>query len=249
MTTYYIQAFDFAVTDILDPSLHKEDTEVLTANSVASMNVTLDQVNGWLKFKTDGEDINDTNLEEDLVFKTNSAAWGVTAFAGAAEVNADGNRALTGVDGLNHFVEYDRIRWLARDMFANGGMSGAYGIDLFENEEQLREEISNRDSNIEADIRNKIDLANGLMMNNTNQDENIGRAVLLHALKNATNRFTNADLLNGNNRDAGFYPFTFVVGDEIVLKVTYSQATPQPIGDLGTIASHSYLYKLKVVAE
>ena len=243
MTTYNIAAFDIDVTDILAPVLHGEDLTALTANSEASMTVSASAVNSWLKFKTDAVDINDTNETDDLVFETNSAAWGVSAFAGQA--NVDSNSAL---NVGNQTVEYDRIRWAARDMFAAGAEAGAYGVDLLSNESALRAEVSARDSNILEGIQNAIASANNLLMANSG-DDNIGRAIVLKCLDSNTERFNSDDLLAGSARDArGFYPFTFNTGDVIVMKVTYNQdssAQPSASG-LGDIQSHSYLIKMTV---
>ena len=243
MTTYNIAAFDIDVTDITKPLLHGADLTALSANSEASMTVSASAVNSWLKFKTDAVDINDSNETDDLVFETNSAAWGVSAFAGAATV--DSNSALS---VGNQTVEYDRIRWAARDMFAAGAEAGAYGVDLLSNEEALRAEVSARDSNILDGIQTAIGSANNLLMDNDG-NENIGRAIVLKCLESNTGRFNSDDLLAGNARDgSGFYPFTFKVGDVIVMKVTYNQgsdAQPTAAG-LNDIEPHSYLLKMTV---
>ena len=246
MTTYNIAAFDINVTDITEPSLHGALGPTLSADSIADMNVTASAVNSWLKFKTDAVDINDTNETDDLVFETNSAAWGVTAFAGVANVVS--NSAL--VVG-NQSVEYDRIRWAARDMFAGGDVAGAYGVDLLSNEEALRVDVSARDSNIVEGVQTAIASANNLLMNNDG-NENIGRAIVLHCLNSNTGRFNSDDLLDGSARGTdGFYPFTFKIGDTIVMKVTYSQAeTAQPTAaGLGDIQPHSYLLRMSVVED
>ena len=245
MTTYNIAAFDIEVTDVTQPLLHGEDLTALTANSESSMNVTQAEVNSWLKFKTDAIDINDTNGTDDLVFETNSDAWGVSAFAGVSTV--DSNEAL---NVGNQTVEYDRVRWMARDMFAAGAQPGAYGVDLLSNESDLRSDVSARDSNIEDAIKTAIASANNLLMNN-DSDDNIGRAIVLKCLQSNTGRFNSDDLLANSARDAsGFYPFTFEVGDIIVMKVTYKQdATKQPTAaGLSAITDHSYLYKMNVIA-
>lgn len=245
-TVYHIRAFDINVTDVVKPLLHGQDITALTADSEANMTVSQSLVNSWLKFKTDAIDIDDSNQANDLVFETNSNAWGVTAFAGEAVV--DTCAALAGVGCQT--VEYDRVRWAARDMFAGGAQPGAYGVDLLENEEQLRAELVARDSNITDDIRTKIATANGLMMNNDN-DENIGKAIILKTLEANAERFKTDDLLANASRDGdGFYPFKFNVGDVIVLKVTYTQdpSATRPSAELNEITSHSYLYKMTVVA-
>ena len=246
MTTYHIRAFDIDVTDVVQPLLHGQDITALTANSEASMNVSQSAVNTWLKFKTDAIDIDNSNQANDLVFETNSSAWGVSAFSNTAVV--DSNAGLSGVGCQT--VEYDRVRWAARDMFAAGAQPGAYGVDLLSNEEELRAELVARDSNITADIRSAIDTANGLMMNNDN-DENIGKAIILKTLQANAKRFNADDLLANASRDGnGYYPFKFNVGDVIVLKVTYSQGAgaTRPSTELNEITSHSYLYKLTVTA-
>ena len=243
MTTYNIAAFDIDVEDITKPLLHGADLTELSANSEATMTVSASAVNSWLKFKTDAVDINDTNETDDLVFETNSAAWGVTAFAGAATVSF--NSAL---NVGNQTVEYDRIRWAARDMFAAGAEAGAYGVDLLSNEEALRAEVSARDSNIVQGVQSAINSANNLLMNNDG-DENIGRAIVLKCLQSNTGRFNSDDLLAGNARGTdGFYPFTFKADDVIVMKVTYNQADDaQPTAaGLNDIEQHSYLLKMTV---
>jgi len=253
MTTYHIEAFDFDYTALLDPTIHREDAGVLVADSTAVLDVTETQISSWLRFKTDAEDINDNTNLDDLVFKTNSNAWPVQYYANAFVVAEDGNRALPGnsFNGLDHTVEYDRVRWIARDVFANGDVAGAFGVDLFNNESALRADITNFDTNILDGIKTKIAAADGLLMNNTNANQNIGRAILLHALDNATNRFTNADLLASNARgEDEFYPFTFKAGDSIILKVNYQpKSTGVTITGLNAVTEHSYLYKLNVVAE
>jgi len=253
MTTYHIEAFDFEFTAELDPTIHREDAGVLSANSTAELNVTETDISAWLRFKTDAVDINDLTNLDDLVFKTNSNAWPVDYYANAFTVAEDGNRALPGnsFNGLDHTVEYDRVRWIARDVFANGDVAGAFGVDLFNNESALRADIKSFDTNILGQIKTKIAAANGLLMNNTNANQNIGRAVLLHALNNATDRFTNADLLTNSDRDdAGFYPFSFKAGDSIILKVNYvPKKASEPITGLNDVSEHSYLYKLNVVAD
>lgn len=245
MTIYNIAAFDINVTDVVQPLLHGADPDPFITDSRAAMDVSASAVNTWLKFKTDADDINDSNETDDLVFETNSAAWGVSAFAGVATV--DYNPALS---VGNQTVEYDRIRWAARDMFAAGAEAGAYGVDLLSNEEALRAEVSARDSNILDGIQTAIASANNLLMNNDG-DENIGRAIVLKCLQSNTGRFNSDDLLAGNARDArGFYPFTFQADDVINMKVTYTQdgsAQPTAAG-LSNIASHSYLLKMRVVA-
>lgn len=244
MTVYNIHAFTQDVTDVVQPLLHGQDLDALTANSEAAMNIEASAVNTWLTFKTDAVDINDSNEADDLLFKTNSDAWGVTAFAGVATVDA--NAALSGVG--NQTVEYDRVRWAARDIFGSGAEAGAYGVDLFNNEEALRADVSARDSNITAFIRSAIASANGLMMNN-DTNVNIGRHIVLRTLDSNADRFKTDDLLNNSKRNgSGYYPFEFKVGDQINLKVTYKQASGAQIqvDNLGDISDHSYVFKMTV---
>lgn len=250
MTDYHIEAFNFEFTHELDPTIHREDVGVLSADSTAEVSVSAGDISAWLRFKTDAVDINDATNLDDLVFVTNSDAWPVQDYSNAFVV--EGNRALPGTtfNSLDHTVEYDRVRWMARDVFASGDVAGAFGVDLFNNESDLREDVRSFDTNILDQIKTRIADANGLLMDNTNAEENIGRAILLHALNNATNRFTETDLLSNAERDeAGYYPFTFKDGDSIILKVNYKPKTAGvTITGLGAVSDHSYLYKINVTA-
>lgn len=248
MTTYNIHAFTQELSAAVLPALHGADIEALTAQSTATVSVSKSALDGLIKFKTDATDIDDTNQAEDLVFSVNKDVW-----KASVDKYASGTFAVTGNACLPNetcqLVSYDRIRWEACDLFGAGTVqAGAFGVDLFSNESDLRNEIADMDSNIEDHINSKLDAANGMMMNNDTND-NIGRVIVLKTLESNAQRFKTDDLLaNASRDDSGYYPFKFNEGDSIVMKVTYQPAPGTVNNDLGALANKSYLYKINVTA-
>ena len=232
----------------------------LTANSTAEMKVSVSDISGWIRFKTDGFDV-DNEIAEDVLFKSCADNWSVRHFSNVAvvTVNAafgscqDFNSCVTGLNTAT--VSYDRVRWMASDLFRHNNNSdaqldGIYGLDLFSNEQEIRDEIEGMDSNIYDNIIEQINLIQDGNMD-TPTGSNLGKQIVLNTFCQRPERFLTNAMLRANNRDAeGFYGFEFGVGDKIRLRVDY-----QIPGDgsfnhqgLGTIENHSYIYELIIIA-
>ena len=234
--------------------------DTLTANSTAVMNVSVSDISGWIKFKTDGFDV-DNEIAEDVLFKSCADNWSVRHFSNVAvvTVNAafgscqDFNSCVTGLS--TDTVSYDRVRWMASDLFRHDGtnsaqLDGIYGLDLFSNEQQIRDEIEDMDSNIYDNIIEQINLIQDGNME-TPTGSNLGKQIVLSTFCQRPERFLTNAMLRENNRDAeGFYGFEFGVGDKIRLKVDYQIPANDTfdVPGLGTIENHSYIYELNIVA-
>ena len=260
--TFDIAAFSVELEQDVAPEFDGGDAlGQLTANSTAVMNVSVDDISGWIKFKTDGFDVDD-EIADDVLFKSCADNWAVRHFSNVAivTVNAafgscvDFNSCVTGLS--TDTVSYDRVRWMASDLFRHDGSSnaqldGIYGLDLFSNEEEIRNEIVNMDSNIYDNIISQINLIQDGNME-TPTGSNLGKQIVLSTFCSRPERFLTNAMLRANNRDSeGYYNFEFDVGDKIRLKVNYKI----PTGDnsfvfdgLGTIENHSYIYELNIVA-
>lgn len=261
MVTYDIEEF----VNIIDKTMDSHESVLLVHESIAELNVKSSYLNQWMFFK-----IENTNANNDrFLFKTNNKNWFIRNFAsefsvtnGLAISTHESKMALNPVktfgltldmkDYLNRTVEYDRVRWMARDIFSGLGASeedlsaGVFGLDLFSNENAIREEISDFDNTITNTILDAITNSD----NKTSEEDHVAKYILYEAALNSPDRFSNSNisLINVNNMtDDGFYRFRFSVGDKIRIRVNYKVSKNMQISGLPNANDHSYLYVINVI--
>jgi hypothetical protein len=150
---FYVGAFETTATLDLLASVYTEQTDPITADATATINVTKEELYQIFKFQTDAADITDANNPdtsttfEDVDIKFYTYYDGFTAVASElnpanalvtdnAIVTTD---ATTGGDAYpddKMMVAHDFIRHLADDMFTT-----PYAVDLFDNEVNLLKNI------------------------------------------------------------------------------------------------------------
>ena len=165
--------------------------------------------------------------------------------------------SVSNQDLSNYFdrsVAYDRVRWMSRDLFS--GVAGThaeavFGLDLFSNETQLREEIEALDDKISGVISNAIADSNGKYWADGNC---VAKDIITQAMLNDRGRFLTNQLLDPANRDSnGFYQFRFKVGDQIRFRVNYklqdNETHKFPLGrTMPMIKDHSYIYQVNIIS-
>ena len=165
--------------------------------------------------------------------------------------------SVSNQDLSNYFdrsVAYDRVRWMSRDLFS--GVAGThaeavFGLDLFSNETQLREEIEAFDDKISGVISNAIADSNGKYWADGNC---VAKDIITQAMRNDPGRFLTNQLLDPENRDSnGFYQFRFKVGDQIRFRVNYkiqdNETHKYPLGrTMPMIKDHSYIYQVNIIS-
>ncbi len=229
--------------------------QVLSADARASISLPANDFSGIFSFHTDSSELNDFSGTQDIICKTDAAAWdgiikpvlshgNLVVDDNPVNVNYNSDTAVGG----RQSIQYDFVRHIAKEI--TGGYNNA---DIFSNEAALRTDISD---NINDDLH--IEIVNVL----TDADD---QPYALDTSANITGKLLRVLLADNsgvqrlltdmatttsstdNSGNTGYeHQFLFNTGDVLFYKVTLKNPGIEADGGLSarSVSDRSYLIKI-----
>lgn len=238
-----------------------DDIPIGDVSGVVSLTASAGALSKLFYFHTDASDISDGS-PDDLLFACSGEEWPSLTYSQGPVTSSD-ILVTNNSSSPKEQVAYDMVRHLAR--YLTGTELGA---DLFDNEVALRTMIADQDSNIEADIKSKIDAAddNGSFASpkeatNVPTNASMAQIVFDNLLQNRRSLFNGAENSGGilesvavSQGDNSFYKLPIAVGDKLEFRLQYTTVVEsghwydggvQAVGTGGTVRT----YKVIITAE
>jgi hypothetical protein len=233
----YLPLFSVTVTSDL-ATIYGETYTPLTGHATVDVDVSTSLMQSLFQFQTDSTDINDISLNDIKYKVVYSSATPPLPLGIDIDTSSNvASGAVSGSAGLNQNLTYDYLRHLADELFGTH-----LGVDLFNNEEQVRSELNLR-------FKTALDT----MLTNDNGDERHSgedtymRASLLQIIKNAPERLNNIPSLEvGQDATTNetWYKTPFLAGDKIYFNLTVNPAATQGSSTTNaTVAQRIYLIR------
>lgn len=276
---FVVSAFEQTIDLGVAGSIFSEPIPAIDVSAVAVIEVSLDTMRSVFQFQTDATDLN--NLpESDIKYFVDTEAWEGLADVQPANAmldhsestgaisTADPNGAILPAEKM--FVAHDFARYLALRLF-----NTPYGVDLFQNEDELMTDIRTKCSAL-ADggivwkaVMDKLSAVNkqnaadgendsGKYMTNPAADadpadaqNNICRVLMLQMLNTQISRFQDITLNNASQTGTVgvLQGLPFVEGDSISFKLTVNPAADQELATgVEKFAGRSYEIRLRIAA-
>jgi hypothetical protein len=251
---FALPALDADVTLSTAGTLASELVPVATTDATAVFYVKTSDMKNVFKFQTDALDINDVpssdlkyyvfRSEWPLNLKLNPAHAMMDAFESAGALGTAGS-----VDANKNLLKHDFLRYLSLKLFRT-----IHGVDLFNNESALLENVALNGHNVKTSIEASLDAinttaagvttadGNGLkyLTNDTTANTNICRELLRQVAYNAPTRFAN---IAAGGADIQSVPL--IDGDSFNIKLTVNAADGQnSVTTVDPIPARTYNIKL-----
>lgn len=225
----------------------------IDVSATAVLYMPVESARAIFKFQSDAHDLTDVS-NTDVIFHINDGSWNDLS---SNEVNAV--RAMfDATDSANHIeygaavsakrlVKHDFVRHMAARLFNTPA-----GVDLFNNETDLLENIEQKWDGCHANIISQLQAANGLTTGDSPNDTsaNIGYEMLKHIASVAPDRL----VADANSTDtiydlSGVQSFPLREGDAINFKLTITGPTDNEdilttVQTPAAIGSRVYLIKI-----
>jgi hypothetical protein len=242
-----VQAIDFVLSTLdtevtleVSGSLLAQAVSVLEASACAVFDVSRGLMREIFKFQTDASDVNPDSDVDDIKYSIDFASWPNTNIAHASLHSSDLNlisQATTGItagqtnalatgeigggfDRNRSMVKHDFIRYLAQKLF-----NTYLGTDLFNNEQELKDEMVRLGGVVLDEIVSALSDAHNLTNADTGSD-NIGREILKQIAHADPDRFR-TDVAHGIQETADFQSIPFADGDTLIFNVVVNPADGQ----------------------
>lgn len=244
---FVISEFDTSITLDICASILAEEITVGDASCAAVFDVSLELMREIFKFQTDASDIDPDLCGNDVVYTICAELWPITNIAhasihstdidaentaytanlspaGGQTIGASSSTTAWGSYGSyprdRSMVKHDFIRYLAYKLF-----NTYHGVDLFDNEQELKNEIVRLGHTVYEGIVEDLQAANGLTNADTGSD-NIGREIMLQIGHFDPDRFR-TDVDHGIQATPIAQSIPFAEGDNLIFNVVINPATGQ----------------------
>lgn len=261
---FVLNALDTTIELGVAGSIFSESIPAIDVSAVAVIEVGLDMMREIFKYQTDADDVQNA-ADADTHYYIDTVAW-----EGLADVNPanamlnhpESSGAITSLNAAGvdlpadkQLVCHDFVRYLALRLF-----NTHFGVDLFQNELELLEDIrakcsSTAEGNVWYEVKSKleaVDTTNALggedtdgnkyTTNDDTASTNLCRVLMLQMLNQQIARFQNIE----NSGSAQSLPF--LAGDSISFKVIVNPAPEQELATgVEPFAGRSYEIRLSIV--
>lgn len=236
---FVLSALDQEVTLEVSGSLLAQAVSVLEASACAVFDIDRTLMRNIFKFQTDASDVNPDSEGDDIIYSIDVASWPNTNIAHASlhtddlgsinqatsNITAGTNQLSTGEIGGGFsrdrsMVKHDFIRYLAQKLF-----NTYLGTDLFNNEQELKDELVRLGGVVLTDLKADLTAAHNLTNANTT-DVNIGREIMKQIGAADPDRFRQ-DVPHGIVETAEFQSIPFAEGDTLIFNVVINPAEGQ----------------------
>jgi hypothetical protein len=237
-------------------SLDASAVALIDGSACAVFQVKLDDMKAVFKYQTDSFDISNADAS-DIKYYVYSNAWPVginVAHAMMQGTDASGAANAMSVEGGSYdddrnLLKHDFVRYLAKRLF-----NTIHGVDLFQNEHQLLENIVLHGNTIKGNITTKLaavdvsgshasivgDNGSKYLTNATTGDENICRSIMRQLAAVSPQRFVDVSGVTT------IQPVPFAVNDSLYFKVTV-KSDPNQHSLTGVSAIENRVYNIRLL--
>ena len=180
----------------------------LTASAIIDINVSLGDISGVFKFYTDISNTTDINIStSNIQYQCISGNW--------TDINVSNYKVSVNKIGpySNSQVYNDVVRYLAKELF-----STYVAVDIFQNENALKNAVISLNSVINNYIKNKLSGANNLD-NTTQTTNNLSRELFKTILEYYPSRIQTILTEQYNNNDSAYKNIPFDVNDVLCMGI------------------------------
>jgi hypothetical protein len=257
MVNFVLNHLDATLTMDVSGSLDASAVALVDGSACAVFQLTVDDMKAVFKYQTDSFDISNV-AASDVKYYVYSSAWPVgvnvahamlqgTAAIGAANpMSAEGGSYTDNRNLLKH----DFTRYLAKRLF-----NTIHGVDLFQNETEILENIVGHGHSIKTGINTKlatvdvsgdhaslVGVTGGKYLTNAaTGDDNICRSIMRQLAAGDPGRFIDVSGVTT------IQPVPFAVDDALYFKVTVTPATGQHLLVTGVPAIENRVYNIKLL--
>lgn len=237
---FVLSALDDEITLEVSGSLLAQEVSVLEASACAVFDLSLDLIREIFKFQTDASDVNPDSEGDDIKYSIDVASWPNTNIAHASLHSGDltgitqasvgitagqPNQLATGEIGGGFtrdrsMVKHDFVRYLAQKLF-----NTYLGTDLFNNEQELKDELVRLGGTVLDNIKADLTTAHNMTNADTGAD-NIGREIMKQIGHADPDRFR-TNVAHGIVETADFQSIPFTSGDCLIFNVKINPAEGQ----------------------
>ena len=255
MVNFVLTHLDDTLSMDLSGSLDAAAVAIADASACAVFQLTVADLKAVFKFQSDSMDISNA-AATDIKYYVYPAAWPVgvnvahAMMQGAAAVGTTGAMTVEGgtYDDNRNLLKHDFVRYLSYKLF-----NTIFGVDLFNNETELLENIVGHGNTIKTGIVTKLTAvgvtgSNGSLLDNsgskyfTNAETstaNICRVIMRQLASTSPDRFTTMDA------SSAIQSVPFVADDALYFKVTVAAAAEQnSLTSVGAINNRTYNIKI-----
>jgi hypothetical protein len=216
--------------------------ELPNADCIAVMEVSLSSMNEVFKFQTDASDIDPDGSNNDITYSIHPEHWPYTNIAHASTHITDLNKitpnditTYTGYPRNRSLLKHDYVRYLAEQLF-----NTHHGVDLFNNEKELKDEIVRLGDIVLDEILQHLEAAHNLT-NATTTPNNIGYVLMKQIGEHSPERF--AEITDTPD----YQPIPLRINDTIIFNVVIHSAESQPeLTEVDEIPGRTYRIVFKI---
>lgn len=208
------------------------ETESLSGNAIASIDISASVMSNMFMFQTDAFSINDI-INEDIQYRNISGEWDTLDIN---IPNANMTRSIYSYSN-NDTIKEDYIRYLSDMLFDT-----EQAADLFSNEDELLEEL-------EINVANTLNSNIKTLLEENNNVEDKSTHFVHKLFTQLVNSDTGRNRLIGLNISEDYQNFPFVAGDILSFKVKLNSEPEQHLltGLENAIEPRSYIIRLRLV--
>jgi hypothetical protein len=230
MVNFTLSGLNQAFTLGVSGELAGEAPAILDVSATAVYNIKLADMRNVFKFQSDSFDVNDTDASDIKYYVfSESNAWPANLVINPANADMSNNPIFSTSSEVlaeKNKVKHDFVRYLALKLF-----NTAYGVDLFNNENALLDDLVSKGATAHSAIKTALDAVNttaAALSNNVDSDgrhystnnetgtTNFSRELLRQVASAAPGRFS------GLTDISGVQSVPLADGDSINFKVSIS---------------------------
>jgi hypothetical protein len=230
-----------------------EAPPALDVSATALYYVTVNAMRDAFTFSSDSRDVDNQNAEDIKYYVNWDASYVLNPAHAHVQVNAIATTDACGNIPSNRLlVKHDFIRHIAQNLF-----NTHLAVDLFENEQELKNDLATKGHAAWLNIKNKIDRVSnggadapdGYTTNALDGSSNLCRVLFRQLLNSNSHRLDDLDSLVFDASNNQFY-IPFEAGDSVQFKVILKAAPGQESvidGRTVPVPDRSYAIKISIV--
>lgn len=222
----------------------------MDASATAVFNVKTETMRNVFRFQTDASDVDQVADGTDTLYYVKMDQWPATAILNPAHAmmdHSDSENAIATADSNGTYaanrmlVKHDFVRYLALKLF-----NTYQGVDLFSNEDEMKEDLAAKGAAAWASISGDLHSADSASpMTNDISNNNFSRQLLEQIINNDRDRLISDASAGTIDASNAVQAVPLVDGDSISFKVTLKAATGQHnLTGVSAIGDRSYKIKL-----
>lgn len=222
----------------------------MDASATAVFNVKTETMRNVFRFQTDASDVDQVADGTDTLYYVKMDQWPATAILNPAHAmmdHSDSENAIATADSNGTYVDnrmlvkHDFVRYLALKLF-----NTYQGVDLFSNEDEMKEDLAAKGATAWASISGDLHTADSSSpMTNDDDTNNFSRQLLEQIINNDRDRLISDASAGTIDASNAIQAVPLVDGDSISFKVTLKAATGQHnLTGVSAIGDRSYKIKL-----